>query len=120
MTLVEVLLAMVILAIAAGVLMTATSRCLAVIRISRNYHTARNVFDRGELEYPILQKEGHTYNLELSPVSYDRGFAFSREAEEMEAHKGMYVVRTKVTWSEETRKGTEETVRFLYCTNSIE
>ena len=111
---------MVILAIGAGVLMTATSRCLAVIRISRNYHTARNIFDRGELEHPVLEKDGRTYNLDLSPVSYDDGFSFSREAEEMKDQEHMYIVRTKVIWSQDSRRGEEEAVGLLYCTNSLE
>lgn len=119
LTLVEVLVAMVILATGAIVLMTAVTRCLAVIRISRNYHTARHVFDRGELEYPVFIKDEKVVNLELSPVEYENGFTFSRRWEEDANHKGMRIIRTRVDWSERGTQRGEETVSYLYYTNDL-
>jgi prepilin-type N-terminal cleavage/methylation domain-containing protein len=54
MTLVEILMALAILAISAGVLMTATSRCLAVVSTAKNYYEARRILEIGELDYPLL------------------------------------------------------------------
>ena len=119
LTLVEVLLAMVILATGSMVLMTAVSRCLAVIRVSRNYHTARHVFDQGELEYPVFIKEDEVVNLELSPVPYENGFTFARDWTEDPDHKGMRIVRTHVDWSDRGDHRGEETISYLYYTNDL-
>jgi hypothetical protein len=126
MTLVEVLLAVVILGTSAMVLMTAASRCLAVIRIARNYHTARNIFDLGELEYPVIhsEKEHEIYNLNLDPVDYGNGFSFTRQAEEKSSdpegfQAGLYVVRTRVAWADRGNQVAEETLSYLYTTNAI-
>ncbi len=119
LTLVEVLLAMVILATGAMVLMTAATRCLAVIRISRNYHTARHVFDLGELEYPVFIKDEEVVNLELSPVEYENGFEFSRAWEEDPDHKGMRIITTRVDWSDRGERRGEQTVSYLYYTNDL-
>lgn len=117
LTLVEVLLSMVILATGAIVLLTAISRCLAVVRIARNYHTARNIFDLGELEHPVLTKDGEIYNLELDPVDYGGGFTFERHAEESNDENGFYLVKTRVAWAERGKASGEETVSYLYYTN---
>lgn len=119
LTLIEVLLAMVILATGAIVLLTAVSRCLAVVRTSRNYHTARNVFDLGELEHPIVQQKDQIYNLELSPVEYPNGFTFAREVETCDFQKGLYIVHTKVTWSDRGINNSEEAISYLYYTNEL-
>lgn len=119
LTLIEVLLAMVILATGAIVLLTAVSRCLAVVRIARNYHTARNIFDLGELEHPILQKKDEIFNLELSPVEYPNGFTFSRTVEECDFQKGLYIVHTRVSWSDRGNNTGEETLSYLYYTNEL-
>lgn len=123
MTLVEVLLAMVILATGAMVLMTAVSRCLAVIRISRNYHTARHVFDLGELKYPITMKDNTLYNIDLDPIDVDRdskGFTFSRTSEKDENHKGMLIIKTRVQWADRGNQIGEEVTSYLYKTNNPE
>ncbi len=119
LTLVEVLLAMVILATGAMVLMTAVSHCLAVIRVSRNYHTARHVFDQGELEYPVFIKDEKVVNLELSSVEYENGFTFSRNWAEDPDHKGMRIIHTRVDWSDRGNRRGEETVSYLYYTNDL-
>lgn len=117
-TLVEVLLAMVIIGTGGLVLMTATSRCLAVIRLARNYHTARYVFDRGELEYPVVITNDKVLNLDIGPIEYPNGFTFTRESTERDDLKGMKVVRTRVGWSERGHNSFEETTSYLYYTNS--
>ena len=121
-TLIEVLLAMVLLSIGAIVLLTAASRCLAVIRTSKNFHSARHIFDLGELEYPIIvsAKEQKMYNVEVPPVEYPGGFTFSREESEDEDQKGLHVIATRVSWSYRNRESREETVRYLYYTNDWE
>ena len=120
LTLVEVLLAMIIIGTGGLVLMTAASRCLAVVRVARNYHSARHVFDLGELEYPIAQTNDRIFNLDLEPVEYPNGYTFSRVSEEREDLKGMNIVRTRVAWAERGQQSFEETVTYLYYTNNVE
>ena len=53
MTLVEVMLAVVILGMALGGLVEAASRALAVVRQARNYELARRMLGRVEAENPL-------------------------------------------------------------------
>ena len=118
MTLIEVMLAMAILGIGIFVLLESAAKCLSIIRLTKNYHTARTVLDQGELEHPIIQKEDETYNLDVSPVTYDNGFTFARAAQESE-QEGLLIVRTRVTWAERGSNRMEEVVTFLYDTNAV-
>ena len=121
LTLVEVVLAMALLGIAAMVLLTAASRCLAVVRVAKNYYSARNVLDIAELDHPILRqsKDGkeEVLNLTVDPHEYPGGFTFSRTAEENEAFEGLYTVRSRVAWSQRGRSSGEEVVSYLFITN---
>ncbi len=122
-TLVEVLLAVVLLGIGSVVIMTAASRCLAVARASRNYYQARHVLDLGELEYPVFlfdeRGKEKVENVPLDPVPYPGGFFFSRTAEPSERFEGLHVVRTRVTWQAGGRERIEEVVGYLYYTNAL-
>jgi hypothetical protein len=53
MTLIEVLLAVVILGTALGALVEAASRALAVVRQARNYEQARRMLGRVDAENPL-------------------------------------------------------------------
>jgi hypothetical protein len=119
---VEVVLAMALLGIAAVVIMTAASRCLAVVRTAKNYYTARHVLDLGELDHPLLRhtEEGKEefVNLEVDNEEYENGFTFSRTAEESEAFEGLYIVKTRVAWSQRGRQSAEEVITCLFVTNT--
>ena len=123
LTLIEVLVALAILGVSAGVLMTAVSRCLTVVRISKNYYNARHVLDLGELEHPILIKkednQDKVINLRIGPITYPNGYTFVRDADRSEALEDLYVVRTRVTWSSRGKDGHEEVVSYLFYTNDI-
>jgi prepilin-type N-terminal cleavage/methylation domain-containing protein len=123
LTLVEILLAMAILSIGAAVLTTAVSRCLAVVRVSKNYYNARHVMDLGELEHPVLFKKENNQdvvvNLRVGPIDYENGYTFRREAERSETLEDLCVVRTRVTWSARGKDAFEEVVSYLYYTNEI-
>jgi hypothetical protein len=112
MTLVEVLLAISILGAGLVVMLTAGSRCLAVMRIARNYQSAQWTLGMGEIDYP-LEIEEDIEELVVDPEEYPNGFTFSREVDEDEDEDGLYVVRTRVTWSDRGRHGVEEVVRYV-------
>ena len=115
-TLVEAVVALAILSIGIFVIVEATSRCLAVIRVSRNYQTARAVLDQGESKFPLQSTNTVSENVvqetELAP-----GYSFSRELEAVSGEKKLYVVTTRVTWSESGQASAEEVVSYLYFPN---
>lgn len=123
LTLVEVLLALAILAATAGVLLTAVSRCLAVVRLSKNYYDARRVLDMGELDHPLLvtkeMNKDKVINLNVGPIDYE-GYAFTRSGERSETLKDLVVVKTRVAWSSRGRESFEEVTSYLYYTNDLE
>ncbi|MBI2437310.1 MAG: prepilin-type N-terminal cleavage/methylation domain-containing protein [Lentisphaerae bacterium] len=115
-TLVEAVIALAILSIGIFVIIEATARCLAVIRSSRNYQTARTVLDRGEAEFP-LQSTNAVEDNTVAATEYEPGYSFERELEEVDGEKKLYVVKTRVTWSESGQGSVEELVSYLYFPN---
>ncbi|MFC1452864.1 prepilin-type N-terminal cleavage/methylation domain-containing protein [Verrucomicrobiota bacterium] len=119
LTLIEVLLAVVILSMGLTMLLTAASRCLAVMKIARNYQTAQWVMGMGELDYPLVVDliEDDIEDLEVEGETYAEDFTFSREVEEKDDEDfddGLYVVRTRVAWSRRGRNASEEKVRYVW------
>lgn len=112
---VEAVLALAILSIGVFVLAETTAKCLAVVRVSRNYQTARAVLDRAESEHPLRGTNTLEQNT-VSDVDYD-GFVFSRKLDPVEGEKKLFRVITRVSWSETGRDSREETVSYLYCPN---
>jgi prepilin-type N-terminal cleavage/methylation domain-containing protein len=128
LTLVEVLVALAILTASAGVLLTATSRCLNVVRVAKNYYEARRILELGDLEHPVLvvkkeespeAKEDKVINLTVGPIDYPNGFTFSRLSERSETHEDLLEIRTRVSWSARGRDSFEEVTTYLYFTNEI-
>lgn len=111
-TLIEVLLAVIILGVGFTVLLTGVSRCLAVVKIARNYQEAQWVLDLATLEYPMIAGV-EPEDLEVDTVAYPDGYTFERVVEEDEDEDGLYVVRSRVTWTDRGRHGTEEAVRYI-------
>jgi Tfp pilus assembly protein PilE len=113
-TLVEAMLALAILSIGIFVLVECTARCLAVIRASRNYQNARLVMDQGELDHPLVWTNDVEENtVESEP--YPNGYTFSRTLTPMEGEESLYLVTTRVTWSEVGKASFEEVIGVLYC-----
>ncbi len=113
-TLVEAILALAILGIGIFVLIETTARCLAVIRTSKHYQNARAVLDRGELDYPVTATNSAEENA-VSGVEYPGGFTFSRSLEQVAGEESLYIVKTRVVWSETGLSSFEEVVGYLYC-----
>jgi prepilin-type N-terminal cleavage/methylation domain-containing protein len=119
MTLIEVMLAVVILGIALGGLIEAASRALAVVRQARNYEMARRMLGRVDAENPlrlldeiVAGQEGGGF--ESGPP----GWTWTRTIEDFgaadEQRKGLFQLTTRVYWSQSERQGMEETVQLLY------
>ena len=119
MTLVEVLLAVVILGIALGGLVEAASRALAVVRQARNYEMARRMLGRVDAENPLrlldeIQAGQEGGGFEGGPS----GWSWTRSLEDLgvddEQKEGLFLLTTRVFWGTGERKSMEEAVQYLY------
>ncbi len=117
LTLIETVLALAILAISVVVFAETTARCFKVIRVSRNYEIARAILDRGESDFPLSGTNSISEN-EVDGFMYENGFKFSRTLEKMEEEEKVFIVKTRVTWSEYGKDAFEEVVSLLYCPNA--
>jgi len=113
---VEAVLALAILSISIFVLIETTAQCLAVIRVSRNYQIARTVLGQGELDYPLIGTNSVEDNT-VSPVKYPNGFTFSRDLQQVDGEDKLFIVTTRVFWSEKGGSAFEQVVSCLYCPN---
>jgi len=117
-TLIEVLIATMILATGLLVLMTGVSNCAKMLILSKQYQQAHYVFSLGELKYPIEETDDVEKDLPVSPDSMlVEKFEFSRTVDEKvlgtnEVDDGLYVVRTVVSWGKADNQR-EELVRYV-------
>ena len=115
MTLIEVLLAAVMLAIGLTVILTGISSCLAVMRTAKRFQEAQWVLGLGELAHPMKETEDV---MEDVPVSADSGlrdgYTFEREIEDDDDEDGLYVVSTRVSWGKGGPGSFEEVVQYVF------
>lgn len=122
LTLIEVLIAAAILGVGLTALLTASSRCLAVMRAAKRYQDAQWALGMGELEHPVLMPKDRGDDMdpvplwEVSPTTYDNGMVYSREVEEPDEDEkdGLYLLRSRVAWTESGHAGYEEVVRYVF------
>jgi len=115
-TLVEAVLALAILSVGVFVLVEATAKCLSIVRLSRDYQNVRMVLGQGDGEHPLRGTNSIEENT-VAPVEYD-GYTYSRELEPIDGEKKLFLVTTRVAWSEKGRESYEEMVSYLYCPNA--
>ena len=116
MTLIEVLIALIILSVGVSSLMVAMTRCLAVVRTARNRDVARSLLRQVDVENPIDKKtleEGQ----ETGDFEDREGFTWSREVVmvDEEERPGLFLVTTRVQWSERGKDAFEEVVGYKYA-----
>jgi prepilin-type N-terminal cleavage/methylation domain-containing protein len=121
LTLIEVMLAVVIIAGGLTVLLTGAARCLTAVKQAQYYQEAQWTLAKGETEHPLL----HTNDLEaleVDDVDYENGFTFSRRVADIEEENedGLFEIRTRVTWSVRGQAAFEEVVRLMYIPEAIE
>ncbi|MGI5869814.1 MAG: type IV pilus modification PilV family protein [Kiritimatiellia bacterium] len=115
MTLVEVLMAVVILGVCMLGLMQGISASLEVFNASAYIHQAANVLARGDAEHPMIVESDPVEDLVVSPdSSIEEGWTYERIVEEDEDEDGIYVVRTKVVKGRGGLGMEEEYVRLFY------
>ena len=117
LTLVEVLLAVLILGIGITVLVETASRCLAVVRRARDYETTRHLLARVELEKPLQLEEEIEEGTENgdfkggpSDYKWEREITIIGEEED-----GLFEVRTRVFRTGTKPASSEEVTTWLYA-----
>lgn len=119
MTLIEVLLATTIMAISLTALLGASSRCIAVMRAARYYQSAQWALSLGELEHPTLPvkevEEWEVRGKRYGDLTYEREVEPRDEAEE----DGLFVLQSRVTWSDRGRELSEEVVRYVFIRDKM-
>ena len=115
-TLIEALLAVAIMSMSAFAFLSLTSQCLGVASLSRRYHDAVMIMDRGNLDHPLLMTN-EVYDNVVAPVSFDGGYVFTRNVVEDEDEEDLFIVRTRVSWSKRGKKSFEEVETYIYSTN---
>ncbi len=111
MTLVEVALAVTILAVGLTVLLTGASRCLAVMKASHRYQNAMWAMEKGMVEHPLFVTND-VKSLEVDGEEYGE-YTFWRRVEDDEDEDGLYVTRTGVTWRDGDREMIEEVIQYV-------
>lgn len=119
LTLVEVLIALVIVSVGISALMVAMSQCLSVVATVRNLEIARSLLRRVDVENPIDRKK-----IEETRESGDfedmEGYTWSREIlmVDEEERPGLFLVTTRVLWSRRGRDTFEEITTYNYAPES--
>lgn len=117
-TLIEILLATIILSLGIMVLMTSMGNCAKMMMISKEYQDIQYVFDLGELKYPLLPTNDPENDLPVDPDSdLVEGYTFQRTVDEKDLDSNqvdddLYLVRTRVTWGPGD-EDYEELVRYV-------
>ncbi len=115
LTLIEVMLALVVIGTGLVALVVTVSRCLAVPRLAWHYNTARELFGVLEAEEPLALEEDiedaagsgtfeHPYN----------GYRWERSVEEVgEEEDGLWKVTTTIRWQDHQRALDETLVTYV-------
>ena len=115
LTLIEVVLSVSILSLGLVILLTAVTRCLAVINAAGKYQKVSAVLSQAEAEYPV-EAAADIEGLNVEETPYPGGFVYTRKVDEKEDDEedGLWVVRSRVAWSEKNREMGEEVVRYVF------
>lgn len=119
LTLVEVLIALVILSVGVSSMMVAMSRCLSVVRTARNREVARGLILRVDVENPI-EKIDMADMSDSGDFDDVEGHEWFRDILEVDAEQrpGLFLVTTRVQWSERGRDAFEEITVYKYAPNA--
>ncbi len=114
MTLVEVILAVLIIGVSMGVLMTSAVQCLKIMALARNYQRAEWTLGMGEVDHPLIITN-ELDEIEVAPEEYDNGFTFERTVEdEDEDDDDLWLVTTRISWSDRGREISDTVEQYIY------
>lgn len=116
LTLIEVMLALVILGTGMVALVTAAGRCISVARQAKNYDTARELLARVEVEKPI-QLEERVEDIAGNGTfeSPHEDFRWTRTVEQFGYEEdGLWQVVTEILWTEDDQAKKERVETLVY------
>ena len=119
LTLIEVLIALTIITVGVSALMPAMASCLNVVRTVRNREMARSLLRRVDVENPIdrttVEETSESGDFEDVPdYDWSRNLLLVDEEE----RPGLFLVTTRVRWSERGRDTFEEITTYTYAPES--
>tara|TARA_B100001564_G_scaffold353243_1_gene361876 strand:+ start:558 stop:980 length:423 start_codon:yes stop_codon:yes gene_type:complete len=116
LTLIEVLLALVILSIGISSMMFAMSQTLSVIRTARNQEIAQNLIRRIDIEFPI-EKVDFAESLESGNFSDIENYSWQREILILDEEKrpGLFITKKRIIWEERGQIKIEEIELYTYA-----
>ncbi|NLC80694.1 MAG: prepilin-type N-terminal cleavage/methylation domain-containing protein [Lentisphaerae bacterium] len=141
-TLIEILIATMILAFGLFSLMVGLSNCAQMMSLSKEYQDAQYVFSLGERLYPVppsseITEAEEDEKLNIEPVTVEemlndleedmprerlealKGFTFERSVDERpdletnQVDDKLYILRTRVSWGSGKEGYYEELVRYV-------
>jgi prepilin-type N-terminal cleavage/methylation domain-containing protein len=116
LSLIEVLLALVIIGIGMTVLIATATKCISVARKIRVLETSRELLARVELEHPIQLEDKIEAAAGGGSFSYpDHNYRWERHVEPIGLEEdGLFEIRTTIKWSEQRQESSESVVTYLY------
>ena len=116
LTLIEVMLALVILGMGMVALVTAAGRAISVARQAKNFDTARELLARVEVEQPMmLEEEVEDIAGSGSFESPHEAFSWTRTVEQEGFEEdGLGRVDTEISWTEDQRGKKERVATLIY------
>ncbi len=117
LTLIEVMLAMVIMTIGGMVLITSVSQCLGVVRAARLYNHAHALLARIDLEHPLFDEDvqAGTERGYFGGTDYGN-FEWTRTIEAVgDEEDRLFEISTRVSWTRRGRAGYEEVVYYRHA-----
>jgi len=120
MTLIEVIVAVLILGVSLGVLLVSATQCLKMMTLAKNYQKAEWALGMGEAEFPLIVTN-ELDELEAS-AEYEIGsgksrmtFTFERTVEaEDEDDDDLWLVTTRISWSDKGREVGDTVEQYVY------
>lgn len=126
LSLIEVMVAMAILASGLFALIAAASRCMSVARQAKIYETARHLLSVFEAENPLALEEeikdgtdSGNFDGEFSNYSWERTIKLIGEEKEAQ-EDGLFMVTVRIYWSENGKQSFEEVVTYLHAPDQVE
>lgn len=116
LTLIEVLIALVILSVGVCSLLPAMAKCLATVGVARKRDVARALIDRVEIENPI-EKVDMAEMSDSGDFDDVPGYEWFRDIQmvDEEERPGLFLVTIRVQWSERGRDAFEEVTMYRYA-----
>ncbi len=120
MTLVEVIVAVLILGVSLGVLMTSAAQCLKILTLAKNHQKAEWALGMGEAEFPLivtneLDELEVSAEYEIGSGSSRMDFTFERTVEdEDEDEDDLWLVTTRISWSDRGREISDSVEQYVY------